>query len=405
MAQAIRCRSYKADGALCGIMTRGGPRCGRHENQYLKYLERYGPLRENQCEKIRGPRIGRCQTDKIEGSCVCQFHFDEFARMREERERQRQAALERANQRREVERLVEAAVDEMWARNPRPTWQQVTREYFNEYFGAVENQQHLGIIGLAIARRYAARQIVVWPPRLIEDYWEWLEDGQQGPEPQAQPLPQFNVPPPQAVRRAAPAVPRLQALARDTQNVHTREVSEQTNGATEKLLKFYDNNCTTKKFRSPDWLAAKWLPERYGSWNVVANVVDDMQRWYNTKTCRVNNDFLYRKCLDALYQMIKQVKDDETRKELFKRAFEECSEAVGMCCEGHVSRLCNVMVGFDDNFKPPVPIGELLQNAMAKIAQSDVDANDKVAEAMKVFNELNVAEAERVVWLEALEGF
>jgi hypothetical protein len=331
--------------------------------------------------------------------------------MREERERQRQAALERANQRREADRLIEEAVVEMWARDPRPTWQQVTRSYFDEYFGAVENQQHLRVIGMTIARRYAARQIMVWPPTLIDDYWEWLEDGQQGIEPHAQELPRVDIPPqafhpqPQAVRRAAPAVPRLQALARDTQNVHTREVAEQTNDATEKLLDFYEKNCTTKKFRAPDWFAAKWLPEKYGAWNLVANVVDDMQRWYSIKTCRTNNDHLYRKCLDALYGMIKQVKDEETRKELFKRAFEECSEAVGMCCEGHLSRLCNVMVGFDDNFKPPVPIGELLQNAIAKIAQSEADANDKVAEANKVFNELNVPEPERVVWLEALEGF
>lgn len=394
-------------------MTAGGQRCGVHERQHLRNVERFGPLRENQCEKIRGPRTGRCQTNKIEGSCVCQFHFDDYAAMRDMREEQRRANLELANQRREADRLIEATVVELWARDPRPTWQQVTREYFDDYFGAVENQQELRHVGLAIATRYAARQIMIWPPTLIGDYWEWLEDGEQGIEPHAQPLPRFD-PPPQAfhppphavrraVRRAAPAVPRLQALARDTQNVHTREVSEQTNGATEKLLDFYENNCKTKKFRAPDWFAAKWLPERYGSWNIVANVVDDMQRWYATKTCRTNNDYLYKKCLDALYTMIKQVKDDETRKELYKRAFEECSEAVGMCCEGHISRLCNIMVGFDEDFKPPVPIGELLQNAISKIAQSD--STDKIAEATKVFNELNVPEPQRIVWLEALEGY
>lgn len=404
MAQAIRCSSYKANGQVCGHMTFGGHRCGTHQNQHVRNLERYGPIQEHQCEKIISPRRGRCQENKIEGSSVCQVHHDQYTRMRAELQRQEVARMEQLNRRREAERLIEEAVVELWNRDPRPTWQQVTREYFNEYFGTVENQQHLRIIGMAIARRYAARQIMVWPQVLIEDYWNWLEAGEVGPEPQVQPLPVFNQPP-AVVRRAPPAVPRLQALARDTQNVHTREVAEQTNESTEKLLDFYEKNCKTRRYRSPDWFAAKWLPEKYGSWNTVVNVVDDMQRWYNTHTCRTNNDWLYKKCLDALYGMIKKTEDDEARKELYKRAFEECSESVGMCCEGHISRLCNIMVGFDENFKPPIPIGELLQNAIAKIAQSEADANDKIAEATKVFNELKVPEAERLVWLEALEGF
>ena len=312
--------------------------------------------------------------------------------------------MEQRNQRREAERLIEETVVQLLNRDPPPTWQQVTREYFNEYFGAVENQQHLRIIGMTIARRYAARQIMVWPQVLIEEYWDWLEAGEVGPEPQVQPLPVFNQPP-AVVRRAAPVVPRLQALARDTQNVHTREVAEQTNESTDKLLDFYEKNCKNRRYRAPDWFAAKWLPEKYGSWDNVVRIVEDMQRWYQTHTCRTNNDWLYKKCLDALYAMIKKTEDEEARKELYKRAFEECSESVGMCCEGHISRLCNVMVGFDENFKPPVPIGELLQNAIAKIAQSEADANDKIAEATKVFNELKVPEAERLVWLEALEGF
>lgn len=385
-----QCLSYKADGHMCGKMTTGGHRCGTHQNQY----RRNGPFLENQCEVVRNGH--KCPDVKMEGALICQHHHDHFAELRRQRAQRGRAMEELREQRRQRDEAVEQVVAEMRARNPRPTWQDVVRAMHTDSITGNRTRE----IGYIASLRYAATQIVIWPPRLIEEYWAWLDGGMTWEEPREQPLPHFGPP-----RRQAPAVPRLQALARDTQNVHTREVAEQTNASTEKLLEEYERSCTTKKMRAPDWFAAKWLTERYGGWERVVRVVNDMQHWYSTRSCRTNNDHLYRKCLDGLYMLIKKTTDDEIRKELYKRAFEECEEAVGMCCEGHMSRLCNVMVGFDDAFKPPVPVGELLQNAMAKIAQSERDANDKVAEANKVFDELNVPEPERLVWLEALEGF
>ncbi len=312
--------------------------------------------------------------------------------------------VHQANERRQRDAVFNELVEVLRGRNPRPTWQAV----IEEMYGLAENGDYTRESAFLISERYAAREIVVWPPRLVDHYWVWIEDGRMGPAPQAEPLPIFLdalVPPPAVMRRQAPAIPRLHALARDTQNVHTQEVSEQTNKSTEKLLDFYEKHCAGKRYRAPDWLAAKWLPEKYGSWQNVVRVVEDMQHWYGTRTCRRENDRLYAKCLDALYNMIKRTEDEDTKKELYKRAFEECSESVGMCCEGHISRLCNVMVGFDEDFKPPVPIGELIQNAIAKIAESEKGVIDKIAEAVKVFNELNVPEPDRVVWLEALEGY
>jgi hypothetical protein len=72
-----------------------------------------------------------------------------------------------------------------------------------------------------------------------------------------------------------------------------------------------------------------------------------------------------------------------------------------MCCDGHISRLCNVLVGFDDAFAPPVPFGEILQNKMAAIAALEIETEEKVRQANTFFNEFAVPEPERVAWLEA----
>jgi hypothetical protein len=72
-----------------------------------------------------------------------------------------------------------------------------------------------------------------------------------------------------------------------------------------------------------------------------------------------------------------------------------------MCCDGHISRLCNVLVGFDEAFAPPVPFGEILQSKMAAIATQDISTDEKVQQATAFFNEYAVPEADRTAWLDA----
>ena len=144
-----------------------------------------------------------------------------------------------------------------------------------------------------------------------------------------------------------------------------------------------------------------WLQMNLDSWPNVVQVGDDMWRWYTTRTCRTTDDKLYKRALDGLYRTIRDTPQEEMRRELYKRAWEECLESVGMCCDGHISRLCNVLVGFDDAFAPPVPFGELLQARMSSIAAMEIETDEKVRQATAFFNEFAVPEAERAAWLDA----
>lgn len=236
---------------------------------------------------------------------------------------------------------------------------------------------------------------VVPDPALTQEwqfnlYWQWSIQGRHGPPPDLNERPRPFVLPPRPVG--------LAAIARDAQNVHTTAVSQQTNAGLDKLLAAARED---RAMRAPEWLAAKWLVRAYGSWNIVCRVVNDMQHWYAMSHCKTPNDYLYRRALDGLYLTIQQLRDTETRAELYKRVFEECYESVGQCCEGHISRLCNVLVGFDESFVPPVPFGEILQNKMAAIAGLEVDTAEKVRQATAFFDEYAVPDADRRAWLEA----
>ena len=184
----------------------------------------------------------------------------------------------------------------------------------------------------------------------------------------------------------------LHALSLDTQSVHTAPVNKQTQEGLDLLL---DTHVEPSDICTITGIASSWDNK---SPKAIASVVKDMRTWYKTKTCRTKNDYLYKRALDGLWSRIQlsPAKDD-----LLQRLWEECYESLKMCCEGHISRLCNVMCGFDDEFKAPVSIGEMLQQKMSAIAEMDIDVHHKVGEAWVVFEELAVPMEERMSWLEA----
>jgi hypothetical protein len=196
------------------------------------------------------------------------------------------------------------------------------------------------------------------------------------------------------IHLGGPAViPRsdLHRLALDGQNVHTKEVAQQTNDATSYLLSMVvPKGQDTLKEIETGWGKQETKTRRL--------VLKDVRKWYATKTCRTEDDFLYRKCLDGLWARIKASQHSE---DLLQRLWEECTESLQMCCEGHVSRLCNVMVGFEEECKAPVSVGELLQQKMAAIAALDIRVEHKVGEAWVVFEELSIPMNQRIEWLEA----
>jgi hypothetical protein len=183
----------------------------------------------------------------------------------------------------------------------------------------------------------------------------------------------------------------LEALAVDRQNVHTPAVNQQTHAGLEILL-------GTSVSSSQDTLReieSVWEKSHTRS---IRMVLADMRQWYNVQMCRTEDDWLYRRTLDGLWAYIQAspAKDD-----LVERLWEECYESVRMCCDGHISRLCNVLCGFQEEFKPPVSVGELLQQRMAVIAEREIPVEEKVGEAWAVFEELAIPMDQRDAWIEA----
>jgi hypothetical protein len=191
----------------------------------------------------------------------------------------------------------------------------------------------------------------------------------------------------------------LARLANDVQNVHTAVVSEQMNRGLDKLLAqavpSRQNSLTLLGAKSPSHVARALKCGEVEA----KKVIRDVRSWYVKTLCRDTNDFLYRRCLDGLVVLISA---SPHYQELAVRFWEEARDATGMCCEGHLSRLTNVLVGFDPDVSPPVPVGEILQQKMSAIAATEDAVETKVGKAWTLFLELGIPMNERLEWLEAL---
>lgn len=362
------CISYKTDGHRCGkVPTNGNPRCGLHHRTHQRYVALYGPLPEHRCQIVN--KVGRhktwCFAEHLPGSTICHHHTTIFAL---------QAARQQAREAEEREILTATFVFE--ARNL--AWRDVVHGVIDEW-----NQDHpMFEYRFRVAHLYFIRNTQLIVTHLY-NYWDWVLDGGIGPDP--------TIEPPRITRRT------LAQLAADPQSVHTTEVVAQTNESLKVLLDAADK-LTGQAYTTPDWLAGQWLVLQIASWKEVRETVDDMQKWYAKATCCTTNDKLYYRALTGLGAIISETKDVE----LLKRAFEECNESIGMCCEGHLGRLVNVLVGFHENVAPPVPVGEMLQQKIGAISMLDISTDEKVYKAMEVLSDLNVPQAEHSVWLDAL---
>jgi hypothetical protein len=203
-----------------------------------------------------------------------------------------------------------------------------------------------------------------------------------------------------AVQRFGPGQREAQ-LAADSQNVHTREIGKQMEDSLAILLKVEvpATQVDTLGEIRLSWVQQKTMPPV----EEMRVVYTDMVTWWNRSEIYNPGDKLYKKALRGLWWTIKNYKG-ELRLELEKRLWDECRDSAipySVCTQGHLARLSNVMVGFDDAFVPPVPVGEILQQKMAAISEMEVPYEKQIELAEAVLAELKVPAEEHKNWLAA----
>lgn len=372
--------------------------CGIHAAAYRRNYRSAGNVHHRQGKCLQFERRQWCPHDALDGRVLCANH-----QTRVDRALARQQAV--ANRRALIADLENDATQRGL------TWQEATRELFGRIDLPI-------LVRRDAARRHYRRIVMIRNEDWVQfgglwahdRYWNWLLNGADPANPPdlVNPpveIPAIVIPPPGLMGGLAPPPPRAQPelarIAADRQNVHTAAVTRQTNEMEKKLLEVV----VPREQQTEHVIAREWLtgPTQY-RWIDMLRTMADMHKWFIVKTCRRTDDYLYRNLLRGVAAKISQIESPEVKSELFKRLLQECVESVGMCCEGHISRLCNVFVGFDETFKSPVSIGDVMQEKMSAIAALDLPLEERLAQARAWFDEHAVPEPERASWLLAIES-
>ena len=188
----------------------------------------------------------------------------------------------------------------------------------------------------------------------------------------------------------------LAGLAEDGQNVHTQAVVNQTNDG----ITIIRNTEVPEGQKTIDEIFNAWIIAVPECVEILSPVYEDMRKWGNCRTIIKKNDWEYRKTLRGIWAKIKTYEGD-IRLELTKRLWEECYESVGMCAQGHLSRLANVLVGFDETIKPPSSNKQYFQERIADLSRKDLSTDEKIRLATELMDEVELPQDERAAWLEA----
>jgi hypothetical protein len=133
----------------------------------------------------------------------------------------------------------------------------------------------------------------------------------------------------------------------------------------------------------------------------IKETLEDMREWGNRPAVMKKGENVYKATLRGLWAKIKTY-EPEVRDELIKRLYEECHEATGLCADGHVGRLCNVLVGFDSEFTSSLSPMEYFQNNIALISENiHATHESKVQQAIALMNDVGMPEGERQAGLDA----
>ena len=107
---------------------------------------------------------------------------------------------------------------------------------------------------------------------------------------------------------------------------------------------------------------------------------------------------IYGKVLDAVWQFIRKSSDKEC---LYKILKTELEDNIGMCEQGNLTRLCNILSGYMDGIAPPESLNEKLGRLFGDLAKNPDEESRKKA-GLEILKENTVPEDQWAVWLDAL---
>jgi hypothetical protein len=190
----------------------------------------------------------------------------------------------------------------------------------------------------------------------------------------------------------APAGGQLQQFAHDPQNVHTAMVVQQVKENVQKILAI------------PVPADFQHTQKTLGEIITECNIPDAATLQMSVKYCSSDDIYelghgIYRRVLNGVWQYIKTSPHSEDLKYILRV---EMTDNIGMCAQGNLSRLCNILSGYLDGINTDTRSkNEIIGERFAALLKLESHM-EKVAEGVRILQEFNVPQEEHEDWLQPL---
>jgi len=203
----------------------------------------------------------------------------------------------------------------------------------------------------------------------------------------------------EAEARVAAPIPNqtLKAFANDKQNVHTRSAVDQTKQNVEIIRQIfvpenYRWNLTTTSQTFRDIVYECDLSPK-GNWQFAAAYCSDA-------TIYEMEHGIYGIVTDGVWQFIRDSPDKACLLKILKT---ELEDNIGMCAQGNLSRMCNVLSGYLDGIGNKESMAEILGREFPKLMEIE-NSVEREARGAAILRENAVPEGEWNDWLEPLRA-
>ena len=204
------------------------------------------------------------------------------------------------------------------------------------------------------------------------------------------------VPPEMRLGARAMAVPNnLGRIARDPQNVHTTLVVEQTKKNVREILKIE----VPADYR---WQINK-LSLTYKTIVMFCNLSPKAVWQFSGMYCSDATIYdlepgIFGKVVDGVWQYISKSPD---RKDLKKILAAELRDNIGMCAQGNLSRICNVLQGYLDGIEQKESVATILGREFPRLLEIE-NETERVHQGIEILRANNVPDDQWTHWLDPL---
>jgi len=147
----------------------------------------------------------------------------------------------------------------------------------------------------------------------------------------------------------------------------------------------------TETLRTPGEIILACGLSKKAAWQMMAK--------YCSEESIYEMEGIYPKVLNAVWQFILHSED---KKDLIKILKSEMEDNIGMCAQGNLSRLCNILNGYIDGIQLDTEsLNEKIGKRIAPLMEIE-SIIERVERATQIMRELNVPQNDWAVWIDPL---